>query len=373
LDHVFYLISFMPSFHNHLVRQIAAGLQSYQENNTDYLRFPTSGRQRLIDRLLRCAARFDWFRHTPSHRAVVDLHLADIEPHLEGLAWLYGRLADDQSRQTLIEVLAYRLLGSRHIRINSVHEAFWRAVPIVCDKAVVKHRTHTIGTLDGWLDDFDLSAHGYQVRLSAHRLNIMHTFLLEQYRFLSPTAKVGVKPGDVVIDGGGCWGDTALYFADQVGPQGKVHVFEFSPANLALLHHNTAHNPELKERIHLHEAALWSNSTDTLCFDEAGPGTRIGAGSCHAQTCAIDDWVVTENISHIHFIKMDIEGAEGKALNGARSTIQSQHPTLAIALYHALDDFIHLPQLIDEIAPGYHFHLGHYTIHQEETILFATR
>jgi hypothetical protein len=32
-----------------------------------------------------------------------------------------------------------------------------------------------------------------------------------------------------------------------------------------------------------------------------------------------------------------------------------------------------LPQLIGEMAPGYRFHLGHYTIHHEETMLFATR
>jgi len=361
----------MPSFQNHLFRHIASGLQSYQEKNTDYLRFPPSGRQRLVDRLLRYAARINWFRHRPSHRAVIDQHLANIEPHLDGLAWLYGRLADDESRQTLIEVLAYRLLGSRHIRINSVHEAFWKAVPIVSDQAVVKHHTHPIAALDGWLDDFDLTAHGYPVQLRAHRLNVMHTFLLEQYRFKSSSTTVGVQAGDVVIDGGGCWGDTALYFTDQVGPQGKVHVFEFSPANLALLNHNLSQNPSLKERIQLHQAALWNNSTDTLSFDEAGPSTRLGSGTCHAQTRSIDEWATTENIPKINFIKMDIEGAEAHALNGARATIKSQRPTLAIALYHALEDFVHLPQLIDSIAPGYRFHLGHYTIHQEETMLFA--
>jgi len=45
---------------------------------------------------------------------------------------------------------------------------------------------------------------------------------------------------------------------------------------------------------------------------------------------------------------------------------------VAVALYHALEDFIKLPRLIDELAPGYRFHLGHYTIYAEETILFAT-
>jgi FkbM family methyltransferase len=227
--------------------------------------------------------------------------------------------------------------------------------------------------LDGWLDDFDLKHHGYPVRLRAHRLNVMNTFLLEQYRFKAPGVNVGVKPEDVVIDGGGCWGDTALYFADQVGEKGKVHVFEFSPANLTLLNRNLGENPVLRDRIQVHQAALWDNSTDTLDFDEAGPGTTLGSGGLHARTRSIDEWAATEKVPKIDFIKMDIEGAEGKALSGARETIHSQGPRLAVALYHALEDFIKLPQLIDEIAPGYRFHLGHYTIHHEETMLFATR
>jgi len=38
-----------------------------------------------------------------------------------------------------------------------------------------------------------------------------NTCLLQQYR--CGRAPIGVKQDDVVIDGGGCWGDTAFYFA----------------------------------------------------------------------------------------------------------------------------------------------------------------
>jgi hypothetical protein len=30
-------------------------------------------------------------------------------------------------------------------------------------------------------------------------------------------------PADVIVDGGACYGDTELYFADKVGQNGKLH------------------------------------------------------------------------------------------------------------------------------------------------------
>lgn len=68
---------------------------------------------------------------------------------------------------------------------------------------------------------------------------------------------------------------------------------------------------------------------------------------------------------------MDIEGAEPFALKGAIETIKTFKPVLAIAIYHSIDDFIHIPKWIDSLNLGYKFYLGHYTIHSEETILFA--
>jgi hypothetical protein len=50
-----------------------------------------------------------------------------------------------------------------------------------------------------------------------------------------------------------------------------------------------------------------------------------------------------------------------------RSSSLPKSPRSRISFPH------HLPQLIDTLAPGYRFHLGNYTIHQEETMLFATR
>jgi len=47
-------------------------------------------------------------------------------------------------------------------------------------------------------------------------------------------------------------------------------------------------------------------------------------------------------------------------------------PTLAIAVYHRLSDFIRIPTLIESMYPRYEFYLGHYTIHAGGPILFAS-
>ena len=88
-------------------------------------------------------------------------------------------------------------------------------------------------------------------------------------------------------------------------------------------------------------------------------------------TLAIDDLVQQQNLPRVDFIKMDIEGAELSALRGAKQTIQRHKPKLAISVYHRLTDFFEVPEFLDSLGCGYRYFLRHYTIHAEETVLFA--
>jgi len=362
----------MPStFQHQLLRHIALSLQSFPDRNIDTLRHPQA-RQGPQEWLLSKAAKRGWYRHQATSRENIDQRLAELEPHLDGLEWLHHRLDDDASRRTLVEVIGFRVLGPRHARIQAVHDRFWQAVEKIKDPAVVMPKTQSVPMFDGWLDDYDLAPHGWPVKLRAQKLNVLNTYYLEQYRFKAPGIDIQAQAGDVIIDGGGCWGDTALYFAIKTGVKGAVHTFEFSPANLTLMAANLAQNPDLARCIHLQQAALWHKSDQELQFDEAGPATNLGSGGMSAATLSIDDWASRSKSGKVDFIKLDIEGAERRALQGAKNVIQTLKPTLAVALYHSLDDFIRLPQAIDALHPGYRFHLGHYTIHSEETILFAT-
>lgn len=69
---------------------------------------------------------------------------------------------------------------------------------------------------------------------------------------------------------------------------------------------------------------------------------------------------------------MDIEGAEQNALKGAEQTLRTFKPKLAISIYHNMSDFANVVQLIHNLNLGYKFYLDHFTIHREETLLYAS-
>jgi len=62
------------------------------------------------------------------------------------------------------------------------------------------------------------------------------------------------------------------------------------------------------------------------------------------------------------FIKMDIEGYELQALEGARRSIQAHHPILSICLYHTQNDLWRIPLFIHTLVEDYRLflrpHLG---------------
>ena len=73
------------------------------------------------------------------------------------------------------------------------------------------------------------------------RSPLASTYLFSQYAYRDAAAGARPLPGDVVIDGGGCWGETALWLAHVVGPDRvRAHCFEPTPSNRALLADNLA-------------------------------------------------------------------------------------------------------------------------------------
>jgi len=219
---------------------------------------------------------------------------------------------------------------------------------------------------------------GIPVSLYARPAGAYRTFGLQQYRCRCLPLPIEVAPRDYVLDGGGCWGDTALYFAEKVGEGGKVFSFEFLTEHLEIMQRNLEVNPTLGHRVEIVRRALWLESGKDMDYEARGPGTRLlgGAGtspSPKVKTLAIDDFVAERKLARLDFIKMDIEGSELSALRGAERTLKHFVPKLAICVYHRLDDFFDIPDYLDALRLGYRFYLRHFSIHSEETVLFAAR
>lgn len=186
------------------------------------------------------------------------------------------------------------------------------------------------------------------------------------------TEIITYKEDDIFLDCGAYIGDTVLqYLKNNKGIYESIICVEADPDNCDVIRKNILGMIRGK----LYEVACWNKQTSVL-FDKIGSGSgtlnvRKNSNNEKVQVKAdtIDNLLNGERVS---FIKMDIEGAEYKALLGAVDTIQRWHPTLMISAYHRQDDLIKLPALIHSMNEEYEFYLRHYRAKSiQETILYA--
>lgn len=299
-----------------------------------------------------------------------------IEPFLSRFDDIFTQLADSESRNIYIKVLAYRALGYQKVKLPLNTPDYWNGIKAIENLADFSNPiSYPFSKLDWKLPSINLSQTGIPVNLYATPKAVYTQFVLEQYKCVSRQTTIGVENGDTVIDAGACWGDTALYFAYHSGNDGKVFSYEFVLRNLEVFSKNLDLNPELRDRISIVERAAWNSSHQVINFADNGPGSSVNSIPASnidsVETLSIDDLVELNKISRVDFIKMDIEGSELKALEGAIKTIRKYRPKLAISIYHRLSDFVEIPEFLLSLNLGYRFYIRHYTIHAEETILFA--
>jgi len=335
------------------------------------------GREYCRDFLERAAARTR-FSHRHFDPEVAAQRLGRILELSEGLEATYAALGDEHSRRAMLDVLKLRVLGPRHSPLRITEEEY-RVRQTHVDRALrSSHATFEVS--DPYfspLSLYSVPVYGETVSLHSHSVDVVSVYQLHQYSYSHESHRVGAEPGDVVIDVGGCWGDTALYFASLVGERGKVYVFEFDPENLEILRTNLALNPRLASRIEVVERALWNRSGETLEFVQAGRMTSLrGPGEprgsiVKASTLTVDEFVAERRLSRVDFVKMDVEGAESAVIAGSRETLGRFAPRLAIAAYHRDDDLVVLPAALASSASQYSFYLDSFSPFEDETVLFA--
>jgi FkbM family methyltransferase len=98
-------------------------------------------------------------------------------------------------------------------------------------------------------------------------------------------------------------------------------------------------------------------------------GSAMGeAGETAIQVLALDDVLPRFEPT---FIKLDIEGAETAALNGAAQTITSSQPRLAICVYHRPDDLWNVPLLMRQLVPGHRLFLRYHGFNGFDAVAYA--
>ena len=359
--------------------KISSSLTNNYTNNYDYFRFgklETTKNKWSLKSILRMLLQRKGYISSEMIQRLLLKSFQLVLPFIDRFQWLYDQLNDSESKDLLIQVLAFRSLGNTKIKLPLSTPEYWESI-----NNIEKHTSKS--------DFIQLSFHNWKLyRINLDSLHfplslyftnkaVYTIFGLQQYKCVTEKGSIQADKGDYVIDGGGCWGDTALYFSHMVGQQGRVFSFEFIPSNLEIMQNNFNINPALKDRITVLDHALWNESDLPIYYIDNGPGSKVSLSPQvndeweQTSTLTIDDLVQRKNLPRVDFIKMDIEGAEVLALQGAINTLKSFRPKLAISLYHQLSDFLDIPEFLASLDLGYRFYIRHFTIYAEETVLFA--
>lgn len=144
-----------------------------------------------------------------------------------------------------------------------------------------------------------------------------------------------VRPGENVCDIGANAGFYTLALSRMVGPGGNVVAFEPLPQNLRKLRRHLDLNKI--DNVMVSPSAL-SDRIGAVAF-EIGDSDFTGhiaantRGNFEVPMTTLDQFIVEHAMADPTFLKIDVEGAEGKVLAGARALIARSHPTMLIAIH----------------------------------------
>jgi len=198
-------------------------------------------------------------------------------------------------------------------------------------------------------------------RLSRDLLH-MHGFENKQDRqYFEPFLNLA-NEGESFVDVGCFDGFTTAEFIRYCPNYDSIQVFEPDPSNMERVKSKLGSSRNIN-----YHAFGASNREAVLTFEAGGSASRFSeSGKLSIQVRRIDH-MINEPFT---FLKMDIEGGELEALEGARESINKYYPRLAVSVYHKPDDLRKVPNLILSYRDDYDLYLKHYTEGVTETVMF---
>ena len=186
-----------------------------------------------------------------------------------------------------------------------------------------------------------------------------------------PADVVRLGRGETFVDGGAFDGDTLADFLRRVGGEFRhYHAFEPDAANAGRLRQRIAAlAPPVRAKITHHAFALHEAATTLAFSDRGGTASQLQAtGATQVRGEALDTVIGDGAVS---FLKLDVEGAELAALQGAARILRTQRPLVAACVYHRPEDLWTVPEFILEAMPASRLYLRRHGWDGWETVVYV--
>jgi FkbM family methyltransferase len=165
------------------------------------------------------------------------------------------------------------------------------------------------------------------------------------YCYIDGDFDVTIKKGDIVIDAGAWIGEFSAY---AVTKGAIAYAFEPVKETFGLLCQTADLN---QGNIYPVQKGLGKTEKEimiSICSENSGANSIAINRSDKSEKITIttlDKFVEEHKLTHVDFIKADIEGAERDMLLGATNVLRSFAPKLALCTYHLPDD----PEILEKI------------------------
>ena len=219
-----------------------------------------------------------------------------------------------------------------------------------------------------------IAGNSYDRFLDKYRTNWIKRHNAGYRQYLDPYIIIPrLVDNEVFIDGGSFNFNSSKEFIECISANKrtakKIYAFEASPENVKLVKTGILAYPHVN--IQLEISALWDCAGElSFRIDTAnGYGSYVTENS-DTTTVRIPAVTIDETVpdsENVTYVKLDVEGAELRALIGAKNTILRCKPKLAISLYHNPNDYILLPEYIHSLVPEYKAYIRHEQADQCET------
>jgi FkbM family methyltransferase len=187
-----------------------------------------------------------------------------------------------------------------------------------------------------------------------------------------PADLIALREDEVFVDCGAYSGDTLRSFLEHTGGHFRRSIlFEPDPSSYSRLERFVASLPlGVSQRILTNQSAL-GPSPELVRFAANGAAFSAvgGEGGFLIQSNCLNTLLAGQAPT---YIKMDIEGAEPGAVQGADELIRAYRPIVAVSAYHRQDHLWRLPLMIHDISDRYDFYLRrHSSFLLDELVLYA--